>query len=107
MKSFRELLEAEGEEEIGEVDAPVEDTTAEDDAELITTIRDLVRAEYDAVEQYERILSELTNELAIKVLTSVIEEEKVHAGEFLQLLTMISPAESALYARGAAEVSGM
>jgi rubrerythrin len=44
------------------------------------------------------------NRLAVKVLSSTADEERVHAGEFLRLLRQLAPDEEKLYSNGAKEV---
>jgi rubrerythrin len=47
------------------------------------------------------------NKLAVKVLKSVADEERVHVGEFLRLLNELAPDEEKLYTKGAKEVEDM
>jgi rubrerythrin len=44
------------------------------------------------------------NKLAVAVLKDIVDEERVHVGEFLRLLYELSPDEEKLYAEGAKEV---
>ena len=60
----------------------------------------------DAIKLYEKMLEEATDPMEKKTIASIIEEEKVHAGEFLALLQKISPEESKLYLKGQYEVEG-
>ena len=46
----------------------------------------------------------IDNKLALKVLKSVADEERVHMGEFLRLLYELATDEEKLYAKGAKEV---
>ena len=46
------------------------------------------------------------NELAVKVLKEIADEELVHVGEFLRLLRELAPDEEKFYAKGAKEVEG-
>jgi rubrerythrin len=73
-------------------------------AELIRAIRFMVAAEYEAVQLYMQLAESIDNELAIKVLKDIADEERVHAGEFLRLLKELAPDEEKLYAEGAREV---
>ena len=74
------------------------------DNELIRAIRFMVAAEYEATQMYMQLAESTDHPLAIKVLTEIANEERVHAGEFLRLLHELSPDEAKLYAKGAKEV---
>lgn len=72
--------------------------------ELVRAIRFMVAAEYEATQMYMQLAESTDHLLAIKVLTEIANEERVHAGEFLRLLHELSPDEAKLYAEGAKEV---
>lgn len=72
--------------------------------ELVRAIRFMVAAEYEATQLYMQLAESTDHPLAIKVLTEIADEERVHAGEFLRLLHELAPEEAALYAEGAREV---
>jgi len=74
------------------------------DEELIRAIRFMVAAEYEAIQLYMQLAESIDNKLAIKVLKDIADEERVHAGEFLRLLSEIAPDEQEHYAKGVAEV---
>jgi len=74
------------------------------DAELIRAIRFLVAAEYEATQLYMQLAESTDNKLSIEVLKEIADEERVHAGEFLRLLYVISPDEKKFYAEGEKEV---
>ncbi len=74
------------------------------DQELVRAIRFMVAAEYEAIQLYMQLAESTDNELAIKVLQEIADEERVHAGEFLRLLHHIAPDEEKFYAEGAEEV---
>lgn len=76
-------------------------------AELIRAVRFMVAAEYEAVQLYMQLAESTDNKLAIEVLTDIADEERVHAGEFLQLLHELAPDEEKLYAEGSEEVQEM
>jgi len=69
--------------------------------ELIREIRFLIAAEYEAVQLYQQLAESIDNKLAIEVLISIADEEKVHVGEFLRLLKELDPKEFDFYAQGA------
>ncbi len=72
--------------------------------ELVRAIRFMVAAEYEATQMYMQLAESTDHPLAIKVLTEIANEERVHAGEFLRLLHELAPDEAKLYAKGAKEV---
>ena len=74
------------------------------DAELVRAIRFLVAAEYEATQLYMQLAESTDNELAIKVLKDIADEERVHAGEFLRLLYQLAPDEEKFYTEGEKEV---
>jgi rubrerythrin len=73
-------------------------------AELVRAIRFMVAAEYEAVQLYTQLAESIDNELAVKVLQEIADEELVHAGEFLRLLKELAPNEEKFYQAGALEV---
>jgi rubrerythrin len=73
--------------------------------ELVKGIRLLVAAEYEAVHMYEQILGATDNAYAKAVIHGIINEEKVQAGQFLELLMELQPGEEAFYAKSAKEIS--
>ncbi|MDD5371367.1 MAG: ferritin family protein [Anaerolineaceae bacterium] len=74
------------------------------DEELIRAIRFSVASECEATQVYMQLAESTGNKLAMKVLKSVADEERVHVGEFLRLLRELSPDEEMYYAQGAKEV---
>ncbi len=72
--------------------------------ELVRAIRFMVASEYEATQMYMQLAESTDHPLAIKVLTEIANEERVHAGEFLRLLRELAPDEAKLYAEGAEEV---
>lgn len=74
------------------------------DEELIRGIRFMVAAEYEAIQMYQQLAEATDNKLAKKVLLEIADEEKVHAGEFLELLYELAPEERAHYKEGSSEV---
>ncbi len=72
--------------------------------ELIRAIRFMIAAEYEAIQLYMQLAESTDNELAIRVLRDIADEERVHAGEFLRLLRELDPDEAQFYAEGAEEV---
>ena len=74
------------------------------DAELVRAIRFMVAAEYEAAQLYTQLAESTDNQLAVKVLKEIADEELVHVGEFLRLLRELAPNEEKLYVKGAKEV---
>jgi len=75
--------------------------------ELIRAVRFTVAAEIEATQVYMQLAESTDNKLAVKVLKSVADEERVHVGEFLRLLNELAPDEEKLYTKGAKEVEDM
>ena len=75
--------------------------------ELTRAIRITLAAEHEAVHLYEAIADATDNALAKEVLQDIANEERVHAGEFQRLITILAPDEERLFAQGAAEVDEM
>ena len=75
--------------------------------ELTRAIRMTLSAEQEAVHLYEALADATDSELARKVLQDIADEERVHAGEFQRLISILAPDEDALLAQGAAEVNEM
>lgn len=77
------------------------------DEELTKGIRFMMAAEFEAVQMYQQLADATDNPLAKKVLLEIADEEKIHAGEFLQLLYELDPEEEGFYVEGAREVLGL
>lgn len=73
-------------------------------AELVRALRLNLAAEEEAVHVYESHADATDNELARKVLHEIANEERVHAGEFQRLISILLEDEEKLLAEGAAEV---
>jgi rubrerythrin len=71
--------------------------------ELIRAVRFAIASEYDAIKQYMQIAEASDNEDAIKLMKDIADEEKVHAGEFLELLYKLDPREKEHYEKGRQE----
>ena len=68
--------------------------------ELIRAVRLSIADEYEAIQVYEEIAEAIDNEKAQKILHDIAEEEKIHVGEFMYLLKILSPEEEAFYKQG-------
>ena len=71
--------------------------------ELIRAVRFLVASEYEATQLYTQLADSIDHPFAQAVLRDVADEERVHAGQFLQLLYHLAPDEEKLYEKGAKE----
>lgn len=71
--------------------------------ELLRAIRFMVAAEYEAVELYEKVHDATKDEKIKKAIMSIINEEKIHAGEFLRMLAYLDPKEVEFYQEGSKE----
>jgi rubrerythrin len=74
------------------------------DEELVRAIRFMVAAEYEAIQLYMQLGESTDNKLVVEVLKDIADEERVHAGEFLRLLSVLAPDEGKFYADGSEEV---
>ena len=76
-------------------------------AELTRALRLDLSAEEEAVHLYEAQADATDNALAAEVLRDIASEERVHAGEFQRLISLLLADEDGLLAQGAAEVDAM
>lgn len=76
-------------------------------SELIRAIRLDLAAEQEATHLYMAHADATDDLLAKRVLRDIADEERVHAGEFARLLSILAPEEDALLAKGAKEVDAM
>jgi uncharacterized protein len=76
--------------------------------ELIRAVRLDIAAEEEAVHIYTSHADATDNELAKRVLLDIADEERVHAGEFRRLLSILTEGEEDKFvAQGAQEVNDM
>ncbi len=75
--------------------------------ELIRAVRQMVAAEFEAVQMYMQLAESTDVKLAKDVLADIADEERVHAGEFLRLLKELAPDEEQFYQKGYGEVDEM
>lgn len=75
--------------------------------ELIRAIRLNLAAEEEAVHLYMAHAEATDHPLAKKVLIDIANEERVHAGEFLRLLEILTGDEADFMKEGAQEVDDM
>lgn len=76
-------------------------------SELVRGIRLSLSAEQEAAHLYNALADATDNVLARTVLRDIADEERVHAGEFQRLLTLLLDDEQLLMDQGAAEVNDM
>jgi rubrerythrin len=77
------------------------------DSELLRAMRLNVAAELEAIHLYMAHADATDNELAKKVLVDIANEERVHAGEFQRLISILAKDEEAFLTQGADEVNEM
>jgi len=75
--------------------------------ELIRAIRLDLAAEHEAVHLYMAHAEATDHPLAKKVLIDIADEERVHAGEFARLISILTGDEDKFLAKGAQEVDEM
>ena len=75
--------------------------------ELIRAIRLDLAAEEEAIHEYMAHAEATDNALARAVLIDVANEERVHAGEFARLLSILTGDEDGFLREGAGEVDAM
>jgi len=75
--------------------------------ELVRAIRMNTAAELDAASLYEAHAEATDNPLAKKVFLDIANEERVHVGEFIQLLKILLPDEEGWLQNGFDEVREM
>ena len=75
--------------------------------ELSRAIRLALAAEEEAIHLYEAQADATDHPVAKAVLQDIANEERVHAGEFLRLLSILSATEDQFLAEGAGEVDVM
>ncbi|ABS55612.1 hypothetical protein Mboo_1094 [Methanoregula boonei 6A8] len=72
--------------------------------ELIRVVRLDVAGELEAIHGYMAHAEATDNELAKAVLTDIANEERVHVGELLRLLSILTGNEDEFYKKGTLEV---
>jgi rubrerythrin len=75
--------------------------------ELVRALRLDLAAEHEAVHLYLAHAESTDHPLAKKVLIDIANEERVHAGEFARLISILTGDEDAFLAEGAQEVDQM
>jgi rubrerythrin len=75
--------------------------------ELVRAIRLDLAAEHEAVHLYLAHADATDHPLARKVLIDIANEERVHAGEFARLISILTKDEDKFLAEGAEEVDEM
>ena len=76
-------------------------------AELVMALRMDMAAEEEAINTYIAHAEATDHVLAKKVLKDIADEERVHAGEFLRLIQLITKDEDKFMAKGKKEVDEM
>lgn len=76
-------------------------------SELVRALRLGLAAELEAVHLYMAHAEATDDELARRVLTDIANEEREHAGEFLELIKRLAPDEQQFLDHGKEEVAEM
>jgi len=74
------------------------------DDELVQAIRLDIAGELEAIYLYDAHVQATDNEAAKAVISDIRDEEKVHVGELMKLLSILAPEEATYLASGSAEV---
>jgi rubrerythrin len=77
------------------------------DSELARAIRLNVAAEIDAINLYAAHMDATDNEAARKILAHIIDEEKEHLAEFLELLKVLDPKQNQELGEAGAKVAAI
>jgi len=77
------------------------------EGELIRALRLDLAAEHEAVHTYMAHADATDNPLAKAVLIDIANEERVHAGEFARLISILNGDEEGYLFKGAQEVDAM
>jgi len=72
--------------------------------ELIRTIRFSIASEFEAIQLYEQIINSTGDEFVKEAIQDITDEEKVHVGEFMKILKILSPKEFDFYKEGEKEI---
>lgn len=72
--------------------------------ELISAVRQAMAAEQEAAHQYETVAAATDDSLVAEVLREIAREERVHVGEFQQLLEYLDADEAKTLEEGRKEV---
>jgi rubrerythrin len=77
------------------------------DSELARAIRLNIAAEIDAINLYAAHMDATDNEAARKILAHIIDEEKEHLAEFLELLKVLDPKQEQELGEAGAKVAAI
>jgi rubrerythrin len=74
------------------------------DKELLRAVHEALRSEEEAIQLYSQIIESTDNEMVIKTLQDILNEEQVHVGELIILLKRLDSSVVALLNKGETEV---
>lgn len=83
---------------------PSEGTLPQTTTYLKQAIRQSIIAEYDAINLYEQLAEYTENSAVRRVLLDIAEEEKVHVGEFEEVLRILDEEHGRAELKGQKEV---
>lgn len=75
--------------------------------EAVRALRFVISAEFEAVQLYHQLRDAYDDSLFKKVMNSIADEERIHAGEFMALLYKLQEDEEVMYEKGIEEVNAM
>ena len=75
--------------------------------ELIRAIRFSIASEYEAIQLYEQLKDSTDDTKAKKLLEEVVEDEKIHIGNFNYLLEILSPDDREHFVEGLQEAQAI
>ena len=64
--------------------------------EIIRAVRFSIASEYEAIQLYEQIKDSIDDKTVKQIFQDIANEEKVHVGEFLKTLYILTPKEMEL-----------
>lgn len=72
--------------------------------EIIRAVRFSIASEYEAIQLYEQIKDSIDDKTVKQIFQDIANEEKVHVGEFLKTLYILTPKEMEFYKEGKSEI---
>lgn len=72
--------------------------------EIIRAVRFSIASEYEAIQLYEQIKDSIDDKTVKEIFQDIANEEKVHVGEFLKTLYILTPKEMEFYKEGKSEI---
>lgn len=64
-----------------------------------------IESEYDQILLYSQIIERIDNKKIIDILSDIVEEEKTHVGQLLNIIGIIDKNELQIYSKGIKEAN--